>query len=43
MRENLETFRKRIRGPEREKVNWQFWIGSPTAWLVLFLSASTGF
>ena len=43
MNDRLEAFRKRLRGPEKTKSNWQFWIGSPTAWLALFLSATTGF
>jgi hypothetical protein len=43
MNEGLEEFRKRLRGPKKEKANWQFWIGSPTAWLALCLSAGTAF
>ncbi len=43
MNDRLEAFRKRLRGPDREKTNWQFWIGSPTAWLALFLSSTTAF
>lgn len=43
MHENLEIFRKRLRESEKEKINWQFWIGSPTAWLALIVSASTAF
>jgi hypothetical protein len=43
MNERLEAFRKRLRGPDKEKGNWQFWIGSPTAWLALLLSSTTAF
>jgi hypothetical protein len=41
----LEAFRKRLRGPEKEqsKFTWQYWIGSPTAWLALFISSITAF
>jgi hypothetical protein len=39
----IEAFRKRLRGAEKQKTNWQYWIGSPTAWLALVLSAATGF
>jgi hypothetical protein len=45
MNEALETFRKRLRGPEKEKFKFtrQFWIGSPTAWLALLISSATAF
>jgi hypothetical protein len=43
MNDKLEAFRKRLRVPEREKRNWQSWVGSPTAWLALILSASSFF
>jgi hypothetical protein len=43
MNEKLEAFRKRLRGPEKEKTNWPAWIGSPTAWLALFISSTTAF
>jgi hypothetical protein len=43
MNETLEAFRKRLRGPEKEKTNWPFWIGSPTAWLALVISSTTAF
>lgn len=43
MNERLEAFRNRLRGPERKEINWQFWVGSPTAWLALFLSSTTAF
>src|SRR5437764_4060783 len=43
MNDRLEAFRKRLRGPDREKTSWQFWIGSPTAWLAFFISSTTAF
>lgn len=39
----IEAFRKRLYGAEEQRVNWQFWIGSPTAWIALILSAVTAF
>lgn len=29
--------------PKRQKINWPFWIGSPTAWLALVISSTTAF
>ena len=43
MNDKLEAFRKRLRDPEKKKASWQFWIGSPTAWLALFISSTTAF
>jgi hypothetical protein len=43
MNEKLEAFRKRLHGPEKEKPNWQFWVGSPIAWLALLVSSTTAF
>jgi hypothetical protein len=43
MNDTLEAFRKRLRGPKKQKANWQFWIGSPTAWLALVLSFANAF
>jgi hypothetical protein len=43
MNDRLEEFRRRMRGPEKVKTNWQFWIGSPTAWLALVISSATAF
>jgi hypothetical protein len=39
----IEAFRKRLQGPPREKINWPYWIGSPTAWLALLVSSATAF
>jgi hypothetical protein len=41
MNERLEEFRKRLRGPEKNKSDWRLWIGSPTAWLALAVSSAT--
>lgn len=35
-----EQFRERLR-PAKKEANWTKWIGSPTAWLALILSAAT--
>jgi len=43
MNERLEAVRKRLNRPEKETRDWQFWIGSPRAWLALFLSSITAF
>jgi len=43
MNDRLEALRKRLRRPERKTINWQFWIGSPTAWLALVVSSATAF
>jgi hypothetical protein len=45
MNEKLEAFRKRLRGPKKEKskLTWQYWIGSPAAWLALATSSATAF
>lgn len=43
MNERLQEFRNRLRGPAKAVTNWQFWIGSPTAWLALFISSATAF
>ena len=43
MNNHLEAFRKRLKEPEKERINWQFWIGSPTAWIALRLSSVTAF
>jgi hypothetical protein len=43
MNDKLEAFRKRLRGPEKEKVTWRSWVGSPTAWLALLISSATAF
>ena len=41
---DIEAFRDRLKKPKKEKsINWQQWIGSPTAWLALLLSASSFF
>jgi hypothetical protein len=39
MNERLESFRKRLRGPDKQKGDWK--VGSPTAWLALLLSLTT--
>jgi len=38
-----ETLRERVRSPKKNKVDWLKWIGSPTAWLALILSASVAY
>ncbi|UQD69344.1 hypothetical protein JEY40_25365 [Bradyrhizobium japonicum] len=43
MNDRLEAFRSRLRGSEKKSSNWQFWIGSPTAWLALIISSTTAF
>ncbi|MBT1512740.1 hypothetical protein KIP88_19760 [Bradyrhizobium sp. SRL28] len=43
MNDKLEAFRKRLRGPEKEKAKRLSWIGSPTAWLALVISSTTAF
>jgi hypothetical protein len=35
----LDQFRERLRRPEKASTDWAKWIGSPTAWLALLLSA----
>jgi hypothetical protein len=43
-RPEIEAFRARLKQPEKnKKINWQQWVGSPTAWLALMLSASSFF
>src|SRR5262245_47683027 len=42
-RPEIETFRSRLKQPKKATTNWQQWIGSPTAWLALILSASSFF
>jgi hypothetical protein len=36
-----EQFRERLRQPKTPPVDWAKWIGSPTAWLALTISASS--
>src|SRR3954462_728870 len=43
MTDKPEPFRKRPHGPEKEKISWQFWVGSPIAWLALIISSATAF
>jgi hypothetical protein len=36
-----DQFRERLRRPKKPPIDWAKWIGSPTAWLALTISASS--